>query len=65
MSYISLKAQKIIQGWQNLNNNLKITSIKHNKSIEPFENWKSLISHSDTEYSKFLLCPKMAGKIYF
>ena len=46
--------QKVIQGWQDFNSNLKITSIEHKKSITPFENWKSLISHSDTEYSKFL-----------
>ena len=46
--------QKVIQEWQDFKSNLKITYIKHKNSITPFENWKSLISHSDTEYSKFL-----------
>ena len=46
--------QKVIKGWQDFNSNLKITSISHKKSITPFENWKSLISNIDTEYSKFL-----------
>ena len=46
--------QKVIQEWQDFRSNLKITSIKHENRITPFENWKSLISYSDTEYSKFL-----------
>ena len=46
--------QKVIQEWQDFKSNLKITSIKHKNSITPFENWKSLISNIDTEYSKFL-----------